>query len=62
MRRIRFWGTRGSLPVALTAHDVRRKVASALRDASGRAFASDGEIDAYVDGLAFDVAGTYGGH
>jgi phosphoribosyl 1,2-cyclic phosphodiesterase len=62
MRRIRFWGTRGSLPVALTAHEVRRKIASALRDASGQVFASDGEIDEYIDGLAFDVAGTYGGH
>lgn len=62
MRRIRFWGTRGSLPVALTARDIRRKIASALRDASGRTFATGGEIDEYIDGLAFDVAGTYGGH
>ena len=62
MRRVRFWGTRGSLPVAMTAHDVRRKIAAALRDASGRTFASADEIDEYVDGLSFDVAGTYGGH
>jgi len=60
--RVRFWGTRGSLPVALTAADVRGKVVAALRGASGRALASDADVDAYVDGLAFDVAGTFGGH
>jgi phosphoribosyl 1,2-cyclic phosphodiesterase len=62
MRRIRFWGTRGSLPVALTAPEVRRKIVAALRGASGRAFASDRDIDTYLDGLAFEVAGAYGGH
>jgi phosphoribosyl 1,2-cyclic phosphodiesterase len=62
MKRIRFWGTRGSLPVALTAAMVRRKLIAALRGASGRAFASDTEIEGYLDGLAFAVAGTYGGH
>jgi phosphoribosyl 1,2-cyclic phosphodiesterase len=62
MKRIRFWGTRGSLPVSLTASDVRRKLTIALRGASGRAFASDREIDEYLDGLGFAVAGTYGGH
>ena len=60
--RVRFWGTRGSLPVALTAADVRDKIVAALRGASGRALASDADVDAYVDGLAFDVAGTFGGH
>jgi phosphoribosyl 1,2-cyclic phosphodiesterase len=62
MKRIRFWGTRGSLPVSLTAAGVRRKLVTALRGASGRAFASDREIDDYLDGLDFAVAGTYGGH
>jgi len=62
MKRIRFWGTRGSLPVALTAAMVRKKLIAALRGASGRSFASDTEIGAYVDGLTFPVAGTYGGH
>jgi len=60
--RIRFWGTRGSLPVSLTAAAVRRKLVTALRGASGRRFASDGEIEAYLDGLGLEVAGTFGGH
>ena len=62
MKRIRFWGTRGSLPVSLTAAGVRKKLAAALRGASGRVFATDREIDDYLDGLDIAVAGTYGGH
>ena len=62
MKRIRFWGTRGSLPVSLTAAGVRRKLVTALRGASGRVFGSDREIDDYLDGLGMAVAGTYGGH
>ena len=62
MKRIRFWGTRGSLPISLTATAVRRKLVAALRDVSGRAFGSDDEIERYLDALPFDVAGTFGGH
>ena len=62
MKRIRFWGTRGSLPVALTASGVRDKLIQALRAASGRAFASDDELHAFVDGLGMPVSGSYGGH
>jgi phosphoribosyl 1,2-cyclic phosphodiesterase len=62
MKRIRFWGTRGSLPVALTAAGVRDKVVRALRAASGRTFTSDAELDAFVDGLGPQISGGYGGH
>jgi phosphoribosyl 1,2-cyclic phosphodiesterase len=62
MKCIRFWGTRGSLPIALTADAVRKKMIAALRGASGRTFASESEIEAYVDTLGMAVAGTYGGH
>ena len=62
MRRIRLWGTRGSLPVALTASGVREKLIKALRAASGRTFASDDALHAFVDGLGLPVSGSYGGH
>ncbi len=62
MKRIRFWGTRGSLPVALNAAEVRRKVVAALRGASGRSFACEAELDAYVDSLGMAGAGTFGGN
>jgi phosphoribosyl 1,2-cyclic phosphodiesterase len=61
--RVRFWGTRGSLPVALTAADVREKVVAALTDAMGRSLDSPAKIRAYVENLLpFSVAGTFGGH
>ena len=36
---VRFWGTRGSLPVAPTANVVRQKIVGALLSADGRSFA-----------------------
>jgi len=62
MMRVRFWGTRGSLPVALTAVDVRAKLLATLRAARGRAQASESDLEAVLAGLPFAVAGTYGGH
>ena len=59
---IRFWGTRGSLPIALTAPQVQAKVAQALLAASGRRFANLEQASAYAAGLPFHVAGTFGGH
>jgi phosphoribosyl 1,2-cyclic phosphodiesterase len=61
--RVRFWGTRGSIPVGLTVADVRDKLARALLAASGRRF------EAYADALTFvqqslpgGLGHTYGGH
>ncbi len=62
MRRIRFWGTRGSLPVALTAAELRSRLIVALRGAQGNALRTERDLEAYVDGLGFEVAGTFGGH
>ena len=59
---IRFWGTRGSLPVAAKVDAIRRKVAQALVAANGRRFADAGEALAYVEqDLDFETGGTYGG-
>jgi phosphoribosyl 1,2-cyclic phosphodiesterase len=61
--RVRFWGTRGSLPVALTAADIRDKLAQALLAASGRRFASYGAAyDFARTELPFPLSHTYGGH
>jgi phosphoribosyl 1,2-cyclic phosphodiesterase len=62
MTRVRFWGTRGSLPVALTADGVRHKLRTALRAARGRPLDSDADIEQVIDSLPFPVRGTYGGH
>ena len=61
--RVRFWGTRGSIPVALTAADIRDKVAQALFRAEGRRFASVGEAYAFArEHLDFSLSHTFGGH
>ena len=61
--RVRFWGTRGSIPVALTSADIRDKVAQALYKADGRRFASIGEArDFAVEQLDFSLSHTFGGH
>lgn len=62
MKAVRFWGTRGSIPVALTVDEVRRKLAAALRGANGRRFGNDAEIDSYVASLPFADGATFGGH
>ena len=61
--RVRFWGTRGSIPVALTAADIRDRVAQVLMRASGRTFPSFEEAHAFArDELDFSITHTFGGH
>ncbi|HEX4926852.1 MAG TPA: MBL fold metallo-hydrolase [Burkholderiales bacterium] len=60
--RVRFWGTRGSIPVGLTTADIRDKLARALVAASGRRFASFAEAHAFAAELPFAVSQTFGGH
>jgi phosphoribosyl 1,2-cyclic phosphodiesterase len=61
--RVRFWGTRGSIPVALTPADIRDRLAQALVAASGKSFASFGEAYAFAERtLPFSVTHTFGGH
>ncbi|MGQ0586962.1 MAG: MBL fold metallo-hydrolase [Gammaproteobacteria bacterium] len=60
--RVRFWGTRGSLPVALTAPQIREKIIRALTGATGRKLDTPQQIGEYVDSLDFATAGTFGGH
>ena len=61
--RVRFWGTRGSIPVALTTNDVRDKLAQALFQASGRTFRNYEEAHAFASSeLDFSLTHTFGGH
>ncbi|HXM83790.1 MAG TPA: MBL fold metallo-hydrolase [Burkholderiales bacterium] len=61
--RVRFWGTRGSMPVALTAADIRDKLAQALLVAAGRRFESFGEAYEFAQReLPFALTHTFGGH
>ena len=59
---VRFWGTRGSLPVAQRSGAIAAKVARALVAADGRRFADEAQAKAFADEhLDFATRGTYGG-
>ena len=59
---VRFWGTRGSLPVAPRARAIEDKLVGALMRASGRSFADDAAARAFInDELSFGEGRTYGG-
>lgn len=60
---IRFWGTRGSLPVALNHRGVRDKIRAALLAGRERNLSSPEAIDAFLDSeLPFSMTGTFGGN
>lgn len=58
---VRFWGTRGSLPVALKAEAVEQKLARALVAASGRSFTDESAARVFLANQPFAARGTYGG-
>ncbi|PZQ57933.1 MAG: MBL fold metallo-hydrolase [Phenylobacterium zucineum] len=59
---VRFWGTRGSLPVARPALAIQGKIARALVAASGQTFADEDQAHAWAqDNLPFHTYGSYGG-
>jgi len=61
--RVRFWGTRGSIPVALTSADIRRKIERALALAIDKGVDTPEKLQAFIDNdLDFSILQTYGGH
>ena len=61
--RVRFWGTRGSLPVSLTAEDIKAKIVEALLAAAGRNLKTRADVEAFVErDLPFSISHTYGGN
>ena len=61
--RVRFWGTRGSMPVSLTWRDLRDRLAQVLVQAHGRDLDTHDKACEFVEReLAFPLTHTYGGH
>jgi phosphoribosyl 1,2-cyclic phosphodiesterase len=61
--RVKFWGTRGSIPVATTSAAIRQKLVAALTQAAGRQLDTPARIEAFVDGeLDWAVRHTFGGN
>jgi phosphoribosyl 1,2-cyclic phosphodiesterase len=60
---VRFWGTRGSIPVALTSAAIQRKLVTALVKATGRGLDTPEKARAFVEQeLDFAVSHTFGGN
>ena len=60
--QVRFWGTRGSLPTSTGGASIREKIRQALRQAEGRRWETDEQLEAFIDdALAFPVRNGYGG-
>lgn len=59
--KIRFWGTRGSLPASFSAEKTRKKLLWAIKESRRKAFRSDKEIEAFIDArFPFALRGSYG--
>jgi phosphoribosyl 1,2-cyclic phosphodiesterase len=59
---VRFWGTRGSLPVAQKAGSIQAKIAKAMLAAGGHVFENEEEAAAFAAAnLDFATFGAYGG-
>ena len=60
---IRFWGTRGSLPVALTTRALQEKLVQAIVAASRKRVDTEEKARKFVQSdLDFTVSHTFGGH
>jgi phosphoribosyl 1,2-cyclic phosphodiesterase len=60
--KVHFWGSRGSLPVSLTAMQMRSKIAAAVQEAVRLNISSD-DVERFIDeNLPFSVKGSYGGN
>ena len=62
MKRVRFWGTRGSLPVALTAADLRKKLLAALRGRAAAPQATEADLEALLAASVRRRPAPIGGH
>ena len=61
--RVRFWGTRGSIPVAITGDRIRQKIKRALQQANGRHFDSETAVEQFIETeLDFPTRHSYGGN
>src|SRR5262245_38375579 len=61
--RVRFWGTRGSIPVAMTSAEVQRKLITTLVRAAGRAFDTPEKAAAFLEReVDFAESHTFGGN
>lgn len=59
---VKFWGTRGSIPVAPNAESKKQQLKAVLTKALQCQLTKPEQIDAFLAGLSFAEAGSYGGN
>jgi phosphoribosyl 1,2-cyclic phosphodiesterase len=63
MIKVRFWGTRGSIPVSLDSAAMKERIARALVAAAGKDVSTPEKARAWMESdLDFDVSHTFGGN
>ncbi len=60
--KIKFWGTRGSIPTPISPAAIEDKIRQALRGANGLDLSTDEAIERYLKGLPPSVRSTVGGN
>ena len=61
--RVKIWGCRGSIPVAMSTERVRDKLQVAVKAAAGRKFASDAALEKFIsEELPWATSHTFGGN
>jgi len=60
--KVKFWGTRGSIPTPLSPAAIEGKVRQALRGAAGLDLSSEAAIDRYLQRLPVAIRSTVGGN
>lgn len=59
--KVKFWGTRGSLPAPCTGEQVGRKIERALKLARGHDLSTDAALEKFIrEQLPFAIRSTYG--
>jgi ribonuclease BN (tRNA processing enzyme) len=59
---VKFWGTRGSIPISISLDMVKQKITQALEGAAGLDLTDQAAIKRYLERLPFSVQGTVGGN
>lgn len=60
--RVKFWGTRGSIPTPVTAEDCRIKIKHLLMNAKNVDLSDESAVEAYLAGRPIPEAMTFGGN
>ena len=61
--RVKFWGTRGSVPSPIGASQIKAKIRAALLRATAERLENEADVDQFIArNLPFSLSGTYGGN